>query len=42
MAGLSVLAVTNSYDAGNLEGAVHVTDSLESVTMELLEKLIGR
>lgn len=42
MAGVSVLAVTNSYDAGNLEGTVHVTNSLESVTMELLGKLIGR
>lgn len=42
MAGVCVLAVTNSYDAGRLVGAVHVTDSLESVTIEMLAKLIGR
>lgn len=42
MAGVCVLAVTNSYDLGKLEGAVHVTDSLESVTVDMLEKLIGK
>lgn len=41
-AGIRVLAVTNSYDADKLAGAIHVTDSLETVNMELLANLIGR
>ncbi len=40
-AGIRVLAVTNSYNADRLEGAVHVTDSLETVTLELLANLVG-
>lgn len=41
-AGVSVLAVTNSYSAERLEGAVHVTNSLEHVTVDLLANLAGK
>lgn len=41
-AGVSVLAVTNSFTADRLTGAVYVTDTLESVTLELLAKLVDK
>ncbi len=41
-AGVRVLAVTNSYTADRLDGAAHVTDTLESVTIEMLAKLVGK
>lgn len=33
-AGLQVLAVTNSYEKERLDGAIHITDSLEKITFE--------
>ncbi|HOP40032.1 MAG TPA: HAD family phosphatase [Geobacteraceae bacterium] len=39
-AGMNVLAVTNSYQAEYLEGALHVTDSLGKVTLEILRSLL--
>lgn len=41
-AGVRVLAVTNSYTADRLDRAVYVTDTLDSVTMELLAKLVEK
>lgn len=40
-AGINVLAVTNSYQAERLEGAIHITDSLENVTIAVLQKILA-
>jgi len=32
-AGLHVIAVTNSYEKQRLRGAIHITDSLENITI---------
>lgn len=40
-AGMKVLAVTNSYDAGRLTQADLILDSLENVTIRQLDELVG-
>jgi beta-phosphoglucomutase len=41
-AGLTVIAVTNSYEAERLEGAVLVTDSLETIDVAMLRTVSSR
>ena len=40
-AGISVLAVTNSYPAGNLSEAVRIIESLESVNLKYLHDIFN-
>ncbi|MHC1697836.1 MAG: HAD family hydrolase [Geobacteraceae bacterium] len=40
-AGLNVLAVTNSYHQQHLAEAMHITDSLENITLEVLRSFLG-
>lgn len=41
-AGLKVIAVTNSYEAERLQGAVHVADSLETIDAATLHTLVAQ
>lgn len=40
-AGLNVLAITNSYPAERLKGALAITDTLEGVTIDSLESFLA-
>jgi len=39
-AGLNVIAITNSYPAERLTGALHITDTLEGVTIDILRSFL--
>ncbi len=40
-AGMNVIAVTNSYPADRLAGARHVTDTLEGVSIDILQSFLA-
>lgn len=40
-AGLNVIAISNSYPIERLEGAVHVTDTLEGTTIDVLRSFVA-